>query len=60
MVHGGRDPLVTTAEAEEAFAKAASSDKTMVTFFGGDHCIYNHEHDKLDPIGDWLVSRLAR
>ncbi len=59
VVHGGMDPLVTTGEAETVFARATHPDKAMVTWSDGIHCVYNHEDDKQNLIGDWLASRLA-
>lgn len=60
VVHGGMDPLVSDEDAQQMFGKAASTDKTMVTWSDGIHCIYNHEDDKQALIGDWLASRLER
>jgi alpha-beta hydrolase superfamily lysophospholipase len=60
VVHGGQDPLVTAEDAGFFFSQAASSDKQMVVFSDGDHCVYNHADDKHALIGDWMVSRLVR
>jgi len=59
VVHGGLDPLVSNEDARHLFSRAASSDKQMVVFSDGDHCIYNHADDKHALIGDWMASRLA-
>ena len=60
IVHGGLDPLVSTDEARSLFDSAASSDKQMVVYSDGDHCVYNHQEDKHNLIGDWVCSRLQR
>jgi len=60
VVHGARDPLISDADATNLFDRAASTDKQMVIFSDGDHCIYNHSDDKHALIGDWIRSRLAK
>ncbi len=60
IVHGGLDPLVSTDDATLLFERARSSDKQMVVFSDGDHCVYNHQDDKHDLISDWVASRLQR
>jgi pimeloyl-ACP methyl ester carboxylesterase len=59
LVHGGLDPLVSSDDAQEIFKWVASTDKTMVVYSDGDHCVYNHSDDKLNLIGDWVADRLA-
>jgi alpha-beta hydrolase superfamily lysophospholipase len=60
IVHGGLDPLVSTADVTEFLGWATSPDKQLRIFADGDHCIYNHPADKHDLIGDWFLDRLAR
>ena len=38
---------------------AAATDKTWSEFPDGDHCIYNHSHDKHTRIADWFADRLV-
>lgn len=59
LVHGGSDPLVSADDAREIFDWVSSTDKTMVVYSDGDHCVYNHSDDKLDLIGDWVADRLS-
>ena len=37
---------------------AASTDKTFEEWPDGDHCIYNHSHEKHVIVADWLADRL--
>ena len=60
VVHGGQDPLVSTEDAAALFQWAASSDKQMMTFSDGDHCVYNHLDDRNNLISDWVADRLGR
>jgi alpha-beta hydrolase superfamily lysophospholipase len=60
IVHGGLDPLVSTAEATALFESATSVDKQMVVYSDGDHCVYNHQDDKHNLICDWVETRLRR
>ena len=60
IVQGGMDALVSTEDAASVFDAAKSEDKTMVIFSDGDHCVYNHQDDKHNVIGDWICDRLRR
>lgn len=60
IVQGGRDPLVTGQEVREIVDRAGSADRTLAVFSDGDHCVYNHPHDKHDLIGDWICDRARR
>ncbi len=60
VVHGGLDPLVPMEDSTAIFDWASSADKRMVVFSDGDHCVYNHQDDKHNLIGDWVASRLKR
>ncbi len=59
MVHGGRDPMISTAEARDMFDATPTHDKQMVVFSDGDHCVYNHRTDRDILIADWMRSRLT-
>ncbi len=60
IVHSQIDPLVTTDDVTKLLDAARSTDKKLVVFSDGLHCIYNHPDDKYNLIGDWLASRLGR
>lgn len=58
IVHGQRDPLISDQEVQEIYSCLASSDKHMITFSDGDHCIYNHADDKHIVMTDWISVKL--
>jgi len=60
VVHGGLDPLIPYADAAAIHENTIASDKLMVVFSDGDHCVYNHADDKHDMIADWMADRLGR
>jgi alpha-beta hydrolase superfamily lysophospholipase len=59
VVHGGRDPLVSADIARSMLDDAPTDDKRMVVFSDGDHCVYNHKHDRDVLIADWTRARLC-
>jgi alpha-beta hydrolase superfamily lysophospholipase len=59
IVHGALDHLVSTEAARSLFDWAKSSDKQMVIYSDGDHCVYNHSDDKHNLISDWVADRLS-
>lgn len=59
MVQGGEDPLVTNPLAKILYDQAPTTDKRMVIFSDGDHCIYRHRQDRDILITDWMRERLA-
>jgi alpha-beta hydrolase superfamily lysophospholipase len=59
MVQGGEDPLVTNDIAQRLFDGAPTSDKHIVVFSDGDHCIYRHKSDRDILITDWMRARLT-
>jgi hypothetical protein len=50
---------VSTDDARSVFDWASSTDKQMVIYSDGDHCVYNHSDDKHNLISDWVSHRLA-
>ncbi|WP_242676255.1 alpha/beta hydrolase [Streptosporangium minutum] len=58
IVQGGADPLVSMELAEALLHQAPTGDKQMVVFSDGQHCVYNHQHDRDALIADWLRARL--
>ncbi|MER6394769.1 alpha/beta fold hydrolase [Kitasatospora sp. NPDC001603] len=59
VVQGGADPMVSTPLAELLLQGAPTEDKQMVVFSDGNHCVYNHKHDRDMLIADWMRERLA-
>jgi alpha-beta hydrolase superfamily lysophospholipase len=59
IVHGGKDPMITTELAEMMLHSAPTLDKQMAVFSDGDHCIYNHKNDRDVLITDWMRARLC-
>jgi dipeptidyl aminopeptidase/acylaminoacyl peptidase len=58
VLHGIPDQVFLVENARALFDGAASSDKTWRAWPDGDHCIYNHSHEKHTLIGDWFAERL--
>ena len=58
VLHGTPDQVFLIDNARALYDQAGSADKTFHEFPGGDHCIYNHSHEKHTIIGDWLADRL--
>lgn len=59
MLQGNKDPLVSFADAQMIYESAPSRRKTMLVWDDGDHCIYNHSHEKHTQIADWFARALA-
>ncbi|MBL7501976.1 alpha/beta fold hydrolase [Frankia sp. CNm7] len=59
VVHGRKDPMISTEMAQMLLESAPTDDKQMVVFSDGDHCIYNHRHDRDVLITDWMRARLC-
>ncbi|HEX9624909.1 MAG TPA: alpha/beta hydrolase, partial [Streptosporangiaceae bacterium] len=63
IVHGEQDRNIPVADAEAAFAAAASKDKTLRIFTGGEGGSEHVNADDPDParqmIVDWFAQRLA-
>lgn len=59
VMHGTPDQVFLIENARALYDGAASRDKTFSEFPDGDHCIYNHSHDKHTRIADWFADRLT-
>ncbi|HEY1562435.1 MAG TPA: alpha/beta fold hydrolase [Caulobacteraceae bacterium] len=59
IVHGALDHLVSREDARSLFDWARSTDKKMIVYSDGDHCVYNHSDDKHNLISDWVLERLV-
>ncbi len=58
VMHGTPDQVFLIENARALYDGAAAADKTWSEFPDGDHCIYNHSHDKHTRIADWFRDRL--
>jgi alpha-beta hydrolase superfamily lysophospholipase len=58
QLHGAPDALFTLEEARPIHDAAPSRDKTLVTWDDGDHCLYNHSHEKHCLVADWFADKL--
>lgn len=59
VMHGTPDQVFLIENARTLHNLAGSADKTFHEFPDGDHCIYNHSHEKHTIIGDWFADRLV-
>ncbi|WP_051039659.1 alpha/beta hydrolase family protein [Microbacterium sp. B24] len=60
LLHGTPDRVFLIENARTLFDQAGTGDKTFLEWADGDHCIYNHSHEKHVLVADWLADRLAR
>jgi alpha-beta hydrolase superfamily lysophospholipase len=58
VLQGNNDPLVSAGDAAMIYESAPSNSKTMLVWDDGDHCIYNHSHEKHTLIADWFAKAL--
>ncbi len=58
VLHGTPDQVFLIENARALFDGAGSADKTFEEWPDGDHCIYNHSHEKHTIVADWLADRL--
>ncbi|MFT3873618.1 MAG: alpha/beta hydrolase [Nocardioides sp.] len=59
ILHGTPDQVFLVENARALHGRAASTDKTFLEWPDGDHCIYNHSHDKHTRVSDWFADRLT-
>ncbi|KUN75211.1 alpha/beta hydrolase [Streptomyces griseoruber] len=59
VVQGGKDPMVSNDLAQILLRGAPTDDKRMVVFSDGNHCVYNHKHDRDALVADWVRARLC-
>jgi alpha-beta hydrolase superfamily lysophospholipase len=59
VVHGTPDRVFLIDNARKIYDHAGSQDRTFSEFPDGDHCIYNHAHERNCLIADWFAERLA-
>lgn len=58
VLHGTPDQVFLVENARHLYEAAASEDKTFLEWSDGDHCIYNHSHEKHVLIADWFSDQL--
>lgn len=58
LLLGGADALFTPDEGLPIAEGAPSEDRTVLFWDDGDHCMYNHTHEKHTLIADWFTDRL--
>ncbi|KAA5842475.1 alpha/beta hydrolase [Pseudomonas chlororaphis] len=58
QLHGEPDKIFLLENARRIYDNAGSIDKLLVIWRDGDHCIYNHTHEKYTVISDWFSSKL--
>ena len=59
VLHGEPDRVFLLESARRLFDSAGSTEKRLVVWPDGDHCIYNHSHEKHLMVGDWLSDQLS-
>jgi len=58
QLHGEPDQIFLLENARRIHDGASSEDKTLIIWRDGDHCIYNHTHEKYCQLADWFVKQL--
>lgn len=58
ILHGEPDQVFLVDSARRVAECIGSTDLTLRIWPDGDHCIYNHTHEKNSLIADWLADRL--
>jgi len=59
VLHGMPDPIFAVENAERILEFADTDDAQMMVWDDGDHCLYNHTHEKHCLAADWFAHRLA-
>jgi alpha-beta hydrolase superfamily lysophospholipase len=59
QLHSVPDQVFLLGNARRIHDEAGSQDKTLVVWEDGDHCIYNHTHEKNVLVADWFGDRLG-
>ncbi|MCP2280983.1 Alpha/beta hydrolase family protein [Nocardia amikacinitolerans] len=58
VLHGTPDRVFLVANARALHDAAGSADKRFHEWVDGDHCLYNHSHEKHVLVADWFADRL--
>jgi predicted alpha/beta-fold hydrolase len=59
QLHSTNDPVFGLANARKVHDLAASTDKTLLVWADGDHCLYNHASERNCAVADWFCERLG-
>ncbi len=59
QLHGALDPISILEEARAIYEDAPSADKQIIVWPDGEHCVYNHPHEKHSIMADWFHDRLC-
>lgn len=59
VLHGMRDRVFPLASAQALHDRAVSPDRTLRVWDDGEHCLYNHSHEKHCLVADWFAARLG-
>ncbi|MBI0331242.1 alpha/beta hydrolase family protein [Burkholderia plantarii] len=59
QLHSVPDQVFLLENARRIHDLAASRDKRLVVWDDGDHCIYNHSHEKNTLVADWFLDQLT-
>ncbi|MGP3945895.1 MULTISPECIES: hypothetical protein [Streptomyces] len=57
-LYGSLDRVFLAGNARALYDSAASPDKRWAEWPDGDHCLYNHSHEKHVLVADWFADRL--
>jgi dipeptidyl aminopeptidase/acylaminoacyl peptidase len=60
QLHSPIDSVFMLANARPIHDRASSTDKTLLIWQDGDHCIYNHWEEKNMAVADWFAARLGQ
>lgn len=58
QLHGALDPLSLIEASRHIYEDASSTDKQIIVWRDGDHCVYNHSHEKHSIMADWFHDHL--
>jgi pimeloyl-ACP methyl ester carboxylesterase len=60
VVHGGADAIFRLENARRLHEHAGSSDRRIVVWDDGGHCLYNHAFERNCLVADWFSERLCK
>jgi esterase/lipase len=60
QLHSPIDSVFMLDNARPIHDRASSTDKTLLIWQDGDHCIYNHWEEKNMAVADWFADRLGQ
>lgn len=59
QIHSTHDPVFRLENARLLHDLSNSKDKSILVWADGDHCVYNHAHERNSVIADWFSTRFA-